>query len=76
MAKTKQAPLDDADDRGRSVIRNVRFTRKQWADIEARSQRLRMPPARFLAYAALRALEHELPDLQAVAGVNSLIQGA
>lgn len=61
---------------GRNVVRNVRFTESQWKEIEARSHRLRMPAARFLAYAAIRALELELPDLQAASAVNALIEGA
>jgi hypothetical protein len=71
MARTSKKPAP-----GRSVVRTARFTAKQWDEIEERSKQLRMPPARFMAYAAIRACELPLPELAGAAEVTALLQGA
>jgi hypothetical protein len=61
---------------GRSVVRTCRFTEEQWAEVQARADKLRMPPARFVAYAVLKALDRNEPELASAAAVSALIDGA
>jgi len=72
---TEKTPPKTKRKYGRSVVRTARFTPEQWVEVEARAEKLRMPPARFVAYAVLKALDRNEPELANFAAVTALIAG-